>query len=586
LHKPVSSQQAVMDTPSRTTHPARIALTLPPRGWALVALCTLYLLAGLTGHDPWKNDDAVHFGVVYGFIDGGNWLVPRLVGIPILDTPPLYYWIAALCVKLLGWLLPLHDAARLASGLFGALFLGLLAYAGKLMQQLEYADRKQDKPAGGETGRAAILIAIGCLGLLVPIHDTQPLVALLAASAAVYAGLLLLPQRALPGGMLAGLGIGLGFLASGLLALITLLPVLLILPLNRHWRSASSLRGFVVTFAVALPLCLAWPLLLAWQAPDMLDLWWATALAGVHYQSHWPGALANFAELLAWFTWPALPLAVWALWRNRHRLSQPGILLPLTGTLTALLLLVLFSEPRPLQALPLLVPLILLAANSAGLLQRGAANAFDWFGMMTFSIVAGLIWLGGIAMTSGIPAQIARNFAKLEPGFVAHFSVPAYVCAALLTLAWCGLIIAGPRSPWRSATNWAAGMTLSWALLIALWLPWIDYGKSYRAVAVSLKQAIAENSRQHGGKSANTGKKSESSCIAGLRLGNAQRVSLQYFAGIVTRRTNSPSSTTCSLLLMQTSPGNTTVPAGWTKVWEGHRPGDRSEILRLYNLMK
>jgi len=508
------------------------------------------------------------------------------VGIPVLDTPPLYYWLAAICVKLFSWALPLHDAARLASGLFGALFLGLLAYAGNLMQQLEYADRKHDKPAGGETGMAAILIAIGCLGLLVPIHDTQPLVALLAASAAVYAGLMLLPQRVLPGGILTGLGIGLGFLSSGLLALLTLVPVLLILPLYRHWRTASSLRGFAVTLAVALPLCLSWPLLLAWQAPDMLGRWWATALAGVRYQNQWVGSLANFAELLVWFAWPALPLAAWALWRNRRRLNQPGSALPLAGALTALLVLILFSEPRPLQALPLLVPLILLAANSAGYLQRGAANAFDWFGMMTFSIVAGLIWLGGIAMTSGVPAQIARNFAKLEPGFVAHFSIPAYIWAALLTLAWCWLIAAGPRSPWRSATNWAAGMTLSWTLLIALWLPWIDYGKSYRHVAVSLKQAVAVHSSRHGDKSEIAGRKPDSPCIAGLRLGNAQRVSLQYFANIVTRRTESPSGTTCPLLLVQTSPGNTTAPSGWAKVWEGHRPGDRSEVLRLYSLMK
>ncbi|MCX7170110.1 MAG: hypothetical protein NTY41_07375, partial [Proteobacteria bacterium] len=458
--------------------------------------------------------------------------------------------------------------------------------ASNLMQRLDHAERKPDDAAAGETGKAATLIAIGCLGLLVPIHDTQPLVALLAASAATYAGLSMLPRRPWYGGLLAGLGIGLGFLSCGLPALITLAPLLLLLPLNTYWRRASSLRGLALTLAVALPLCLSWPLLLAWQAPDMLNAWWSATLGGVRYQGNWLRTLASLAELLAWFAWPAWPLAIWAVWRNRRRLGQPGVLLPLLGTLTTLLVLLLLSEPRPLQALPLLVPLILLAANTAGHLRRGAANAFDWFGMMTFSIVAGLIWLGGIAMISGIPAQIARNFAKLEPGYAAHFSMPAYAFAALLSLAWCWLIVAAPRSPWRAATNWAAGMTLTWILLMALWLPWIDYGKSYREVAVSLQHAIAEHSAARVGNVTATGDRQARSCIAGHHLSNAQRVSLQYFANIVTRRAESPANTACPLLLEQGPAHNGVTPPGWSKVWEGHRPGDRSEVLRLYSLMK
>ena len=44
----------------------RFPVTLPWHGLALISLCALYLLAGLTGHDPWKNDDAIHFGIVHG----------------------------------------------------------------------------------------------------------------------------------------------------------------------------------------------------------------------------------------------------------------------------------------------------------------------------------------------------------------------------------------------------------------------------------------------------------------------------------------------------------------------------------------
>ena len=529
----------------------RFPVTLPPSGAALVILCLLYLFVGLMGHDPWKSDDAVHFGITYSFLTGTDWLVPHLAGEPFLDSPPLYYWVAAACAKLFGRLLPLHDAARLASGLFGAAFLALLASAGRRLH-------------GSDNGSAAILVAIGSLGLLVPIHEMQPMVALLAASAAFYAGLALLPQRPTAGGLQAGLGLGLGFLAAGATALITLAPLLLILPANRHWRSAASLRGLIIAITLALPLIALWPMLLAWLAPEELSAWWETA--GLPFQNNWLNEAPGHAELLAWFAWPALPLALWTLWLNRHRLSEAALVLPLAGTATTLLTLLFLYEPRPVHALPLLVPLILLATAGAGRLRRGATNGFDWFGMMTFTLVAALIWLGGIAMTSGIPPKIAHNFAKLEPGFIAHGSVFSFVISALLTLAWLWMIFASPRSPWRAITHWAAGVTLVWVLVIALWLPWIDYGKSYRGVADSLKKTLPASVQ----------------CIAGHNLSEAQRASLHYFAGIITLDTETHAAAVCPLLLELGPAKSRRSPAGWHKLWEGHRPGDSSERLRLY----
>jgi len=544
----------------------RFPVTLPWHGLALISLCALYLLAGLTGHDPWKNDDAIHFGIVHGLLNGHNWLIPQLSGAP-LETPPLYYWIAAVCGKILGELMPLHDAVRLASGLFGALFLAFLAYAGRTLFVRENS-RQQPRSTDAQrnAGDAAPLIAIGCLGLLVPIHDTQPMVALLAASAAFYAGCAMLPRRPVAGGMTAGASLGFGFLAGGLTAPITLLPVLLLLPINSHWRTRTSFGGLAIALISGAILCAIWPLLLVWQEPDALQSWWSYATAAMQLHNKWLQILSDFAELLGWFSWPALPLALWSVWLNRRRLEQPDIALPLIGTLTVLPILLLFYDPRPLQALPLLVPLILLAANSAAHLRRGAANAFDWFSMMTFTILAGLIWLGGIAMNSGVPAQIAHNFAKLEPGFVASFSPLAYVVASLLSLAWFWIIFASPRSHWRGVTHWAVGITLMWTLLMALWLPWIDYGKTYRGVAGSLKQALPKNA----------------GCIAGRNLGDVQRISFEYFSGIVTLRAGTQAASTCSLLLEQSSKRKETVPSGWHKLWEGHRASDRSERIRLY----
>lgn len=64
-------------------------------------------------------------------LEEGHWLPPRLAGEIWLDSPPLYHWTAALLGRLFGFLLPLHDAARLASGLFAGLMVAGLAGAAR-----------------------------------------------------------------------------------------------------------------------------------------------------------------------------------------------------------------------------------------------------------------------------------------------------------------------------------------------------------------------------------------------------------------------------------------------------------------------
>lgn len=552
---------------------ARFPVLPPWRGLPLAAICALYLFAGLIGRDPWKNDDVVHFGIAWELLRGGDWLLPHLAGAPWFDAPPLYYWVAALCGKLFGLVLPVHDAIRLASGLFGALFLALLAFAGRLLykpaQKQAFNELADDTRR--RTGNAAPLIAIGCLGLLLPIHDTQPLIALLAASAVAYGGFALLPLRPLAGGCLAGLGIGLGFLAGGTLALLHLLPVLLLLPINPHWRTPAALRGLLLALLLALLLSALWPALLYLLRPSAYPLWLEHLQNSLHFQiGNWRN-LPDFAKLLIWFAWPALPLAIWALWLNRRQLNHPAIALPCLGTLISLSVLLVFGAPRPvLQTLPLLVPLILQAASSAHLLRRGAASAFDWFAMMTFSFFALLIWLGGSALTVGLPQKIARNAAKIAPGYLHEFSIFAFALAIALSLVWFWLILTSPRSGWRGISHWAAGVALMWTLLVSLWLPWVDYGKSYRTVASSLAQALTPVK--------NTG------CLAQRNLGLPQQISFRYFADIHPQSASSPAGRDCPLLLVQGSANHEQPPEGahWQKRWESHRPSDRSERFWLY----
>src|SRR5688572_16441342 len=99
----------------------------PLKTTLFVVVCLAWLLPGLVGHDPWKADEAVVFGIVHEILRTGQWLVFTIAGEPHFGKAPLFIWTAAALAKALGGLLPLHDAARLAAGLYMAATLAALS---------------------------------------------------------------------------------------------------------------------------------------------------------------------------------------------------------------------------------------------------------------------------------------------------------------------------------------------------------------------------------------------------------------------------------------------------------------------------
>lgn len=515
---------------------------LLPWGW-LVLLAALYLFTGTATHDPWKGEDAIHLGIAYGFAQGGDWRFPHIAGEPWPHTAPLYHWLAALLGLLLGGLLDFHDAARLASAVFGAIFLTGLAGAARAFFDPTAA-------------RLAPLLALGTLGLMLPLHEAQPAVAGLAGAALAWWGgaLVWLNEKPLRGALLLGAGLGLAFLAHGLAGLVMAAGALVPLAARRAGKA------WLLMALTALPLFFFWPLLLQATAPELWAGWWANELAEATTARRWPG-LRHLKELLV-NAWPLWPLALWSLWLRQRELKP--LLAPAAGCLLALLWY-LSGSPRPLSLLPLILPLALLAAAGAAQLRRGAANAFDWFALITFGCAAALVWLGASALALGWPAKIAHNFEKLAPGHLTQYSPLALGFAILVTLAWL-VTWRLPKSPWRAPFHWAAGLALMWALAATLWFSWIDHHKSYRPVAAALQAALPK----------------DLDCLERLNVGPAQRAVLDYFAGL---RTVPPGSRERCHWRLVIDTGQHAAPAGWEEVWRGNRltdRGDKDERWYLY----
>ena len=236
-------------------HPRFKGISLPPSGWMLAVLLVVYIFTGLIGHDPWKHDDAISIGIVYDIVTNGHWLTPQLAGQAYPDAP-FYYWTAAVTAHLFSWLLPLHDAARLASGLFTLLALEFILLAAREMH-------------GRENAAAAPLILAGSIGFLFHAHEAQPMLAALTAHAAAYWALALLPRRPRYAAMVFGAALALGFLANGLLPVLTLLPatVLSLWPSENRKTSAIHL---ILALAVALSLMALWLVPLQFSEPQYL----------------------------------------------------------------------------------------------------------------------------------------------------------------------------------------------------------------------------------------------------------------------------------------------------------------------------
>ena len=549
---------------------ARIAL--PLARVPLLILVAVWLLPGLIGHDPWKNDDAIGIGIAHQFASHGDWLLPRLAGEHYFGDGPLFYWIAAAFGKLLGGLVPEHDAARLAGGACIALALAFLRLAANAFNEdrRRYGDSRADDSHGGDS---VMLLFIGCTGLLLHAHEAINETALLAGLACVYYGAALVPTRPYAAGAALGCGLGAALLATGLAPVLPLFAALLATPLFvADWRSRSAALALACGLAALLPWLVVWPALLDARSPELFAAWWRQANLSLLASGPSAAAAAGAFKTLAWFAFPAWPIALWALWLSRRKPASAGASVPLIALVTGLAIACSAGSRGELPLLPLLLPLALLGGQGLSDLRRGAANSLAWFGAMTFSLLGALIWLGYCALQTGFPPRIAANAARLEPGFVSHFAWLPLIAAGAITLAWIALVFRSARSPQRSVTFWAAGLAFFWALTMLLWLPWIDYGKSYRRVANSLQAALAG----HPG------------CIASRGLGEAQRATFDYHAGIVTRRAETGARHDCPLLLLQDNAGRPEPgPAGrWKKIWEGNRPGDRSEKFRLYAKVK
>ncbi|KAB7542803.1 hypothetical protein ET532_025710, partial [Verminephrobacter sp. Larva24] len=91
-HRPVTPP-----TPAIVTQQAVSPL---PR-WALLLLCSAYVVPGFVGREPWKSADITAFGYMLALARGQTpWFGPLLGGMPPESESLLPYWLGAWALQL------------------------------------------------------------------------------------------------------------------------------------------------------------------------------------------------------------------------------------------------------------------------------------------------------------------------------------------------------------------------------------------------------------------------------------------------------------------------------------------------------
>ena len=461
---------------------AQNAVRSLPR-WIMLLLCAIYVLAGFVGREPWRDIDMAAFGFMQSMASGASsWTQPLLDGMKPEAPGLLQYWLGAWALRLLPQGMPADLVVRIPFMLLLALALActwravfslarspgaqpvMFAFGGEATP-IDYARAMAD---GG------LLALMACLGLAQLSHETSHTLVQLSALCAVFfavASMWWQPKLSAVAALLGLLGLALA--------------------------GAPSMAMLVGLGAIAMALCIQTPKLrqrYSWAA------WWtlcmAVAAAAAWLLGLWEYRLINpwvqgkdwqsIARLLMWFSWPAWLLALWALWRWRWHLTQathnPHLVWPLWLWVIAVLCTIFTADGD--RTLILALPgVAALAAFALPTFKRSLGALIDWLTLFFFTISAITIWVVWISIQTGFPAKPAENVQRLAIGFEPSFALFPFLVAVAATVGWLLLVAWRTRrhraAIWKSLAVPAGGTVLGWVLLMTLWLPMLDFARSY-----------------------------------------------------------------------------------------------------------
>ncbi len=363
-----------------------------PRHALPVLLLVLVWLTFLSWMRPFAMpDEGRYVGVAWSMVQSGDWLVPRLDGLPFFHKPPLFYWLSAAGMSVFGlneWAARLAPLAGAWAGC-AALYLFMRRWSGSHRANVALLVLATQPLFYGAAQYANLdMLVAGCIA-----------VTILCGAHAVLLQKAGLPNRWAVLTMWAFAGLGL--LAKGLIgAALPALVLLVWLVPARAWRGIATLLwwpGPIVFLAVAAP----WFVLMQLHYPEFFDYFFV--------EQHWNRFTATgFNNPQPWWFYPAVLLVgvlPWSGWLPRAVRSWWGAGVGL-GSIRLLMwswlvvVVAFFSMPTSKlvgYVLPVLPALAWLTADAVG---TAPVSGRRWFlasavfaGVLCATLAVAAVWL-------------------------------------------------------------------------------------------------------------------------------------------------------------------------------------------------
>lgn len=513
-----------------------------------LVLSIIFLFTGLIGHEPWRPLESTSISIILDIVQNNQVILPIAASENLITHPPLYSYFAATFGKLFLPILTLHDGARLANIFWMALTLVSL---GLITRELW----------GQGHARQAGLIFIGSVGLILNIHSLIPEIAtLLGYTMSLYAFSLYF-RRPFRASMVLGFGSGIAFLSGGITPLVVIFLSSLFLLIFNNWRNKRYFIFIGISTTITILVVSPWLYSFYYLEPELFISWLKTTQLSskLLFNYHLQGIL--------WFTWPALPVAIWLIAKDyKLILSQRKLQIPIIFLIVLFITISITGQPNQTNLIPFTIPLSIIAVGGIDRLNRSTASALNWFGILIFGFIGFLIWLGWFAMMFEIPQKIHERMFYLSANYIAEFKLFSFVFALVITSLWLASIIKFKITNRSAISNWTLGITMVWVTLVMLWGPFIDNRKSHRLIFNDVKQQLTKSS----------------TCVYVHNLSDSQINLLHYYTGIKGINPDLENKT-CRLALVSLTKEKK-IPAEyklWGEIWTGRRLIDKNYFVLL-----
>ena len=513
----------------------------------IILLSVIYIFYGFFSRDPWKNEDVIGFGSIYSLIKKpiSSWY--DIYSLTWDSYGQIYYIYSGLITKfLLLFDVRVDHAIRIGTILL--LFLILF-----LIWKISYniATRKNFipyvYPLGGEPSTTnyarciadmSVMLFCSCIGSILRIHETTPFIfGIFLICLLIYTRLL---RRFIFGILVLGVIV---LFNHPLLSIICIFYIIYtyLKDFSYIFKNSYIFHILTVVYLVAIIFFLKhnFNYLSLELVQDRLNI---------------------LATQFPTFTWPLLPFSIFSFFIWYKDKTVRLLFLQIILVIFLFLLDKQLHQAYFLYTLPSLCILSSLCfTKTSNAINKGIIN----FSIIGFSVLIISMWVIWGCWQLGIQTVNYLNFLNND------FTFKSIVFALGFTLLWIFIItnvktLIERKVIWATPFIMSTGLTISWAIIVYLWLPAVNQVKTYRYVFNTINLYT------------------KNSCVKVENLQAPQLASMSYMG-------NFKIGNNCQFILTYSPYKNDDVlyvPKDAVLIWQGRRILDKNEAFYLWKIQE